>query len=172
MKTVISLLLLSVISSVTAFNWQDGSSNAKWSTDCDFYGSDIGNVPNSPGNQCSTNCANNAQCTHFTWYSGTCYLKRFNSAATATSLSGAVCGWINRNGPGPSPGPSPGSYSGITRINILIYFIKKYCPTYNMHNWIYRKNYPLLGLLQAILFLAGQRTFHSGQNLFQRWCIS
>ena len=101
------------ISAVASFNWQDGSSNAKWSTDCDFYGSDIGNVPNSPGDQCSTNCANNAQCTHFTWYSGTCYLKHFDSPATATGLNGAVFGWVNRGGSGGS-GPSG---SGI---NIII----------------------------------------------------
>ena len=104
---IVSLVFLATISSVLAFDWQDGGRNAKWSFDCDFFGSDITSIPNSPGEQCGDSCADNAQCTHFTYFSGTCFLKRFNSPAVATDLKGAVCGWINRGGP--SPGPPSGS---------------------------------------------------------------
>lgn len=115
MKLVTSLLLMSTISLVLTFDWKDGNNNAKWASGCDFLGSDIANVPNSPGDQCSDNCFNNGQCTHFTWFSGTCYLKHFDSPATATNLDGGVCGWINRNGPDPGPGPGP-SGTGMSQI--------------------------------------------------------
>jgi len=78
------------------------TSNQMFCEGCDFFGSDIGSVAG-PGEQCGNKCVSDSQCTHFTWYNNVCYLKRFSNSPTATNLNGGVCGWVNRNGPGPTP---------------------------------------------------------------------
>ena len=82
-------MMLSALSSVYAFNWQPGANNVQWATGCDFYGGDLYPVA-STGENCGGNCANVAQCTHFTYFQGTCYLKHFNNAASAKDLNGAI----------------------------------------------------------------------------------
>ena len=99
MKTVMSLvfLLATMISSVAAYNWQSGAKNVMWARGCDFWVSDFSSVANSPPEKCGDHCADDPQCTHFTWWRGTCYLKHTDSSATAwPSNNSAVCGWVNR----------------------------------------------------------------------------
>ncbi len=95
MKIRSSFLFLFTTSSVLGFNWQSGAHNVMWAQGCDFWGSDsIPSVPNAPAEKCGDYCALNLQCTHFTWWMGTCYLKHFDSLATAWPSEGAVCGWV------------------------------------------------------------------------------
>ena len=104
MKFLAVLLLIGASSD--AFNWQSGDNGqVQWSSDCDFKGNDIGQKSGS-GNQCGGFCLGNSQCTHFTYFNGVCYLKRFTSPATASNLGGAVCGWVTggNNGGGTSQG--------------------------------------------------------------------
>lgn len=98
MKIIISLLFLSTITSVLAYNWYNGGAGITYGLDCDFRWGDIGKYP-STAEQCGPMCMNQfSQCTHFTWWNGYCWIKRFNSNAAAKGLPGGVCGWVVRNG--------------------------------------------------------------------------
>ena len=90
------LMLLAIVGVSQAFNWQSGNGGqVQWSLDCDFNGSDIGKQQTSSAD-CGGLCIANTQCTHFTAVNGVCYLKHFSVSATASSLTGGVCGWVNR----------------------------------------------------------------------------
>lgn len=91
----IQFSLLLVLAS--AFEWRDGDNGqVTWSNDCEFNGNNI-DRPTLQDTQCGGACVSNNRCTHFTWISGTCYLKHFDTPGEASGLPGAVCGWVNRN---------------------------------------------------------------------------
>lgn len=54
--------------------------NGNWALSCEFKGNDLKNVESS-GEECGGICANNPQCTHFTWNYGTCWLKKYNGVS-------------------------------------------------------------------------------------------
>ena len=100
-------LVVMVAASVSsALNWNDeffirqphGEAVLQWSFACDFQDApDIIKVPYTTGReQCGQLCVNNAQCTHITWNSGSCSIKRSTSAVSPRDFSSCVSGWINR----------------------------------------------------------------------------
>ena len=97
LKPFMILLVISVGIS-HAFVWQAGNGGqVMWSLNCDFKGSDIGNQVASSAD-CGGLCIANVKCTHFTATNGVCYLKSFTTSATASDLSGGVCGWVDHRG--------------------------------------------------------------------------
>ena len=76
-------------------NWQDGNGGkVKWASGCDFNGNDIAQQAG-PAEQCGGFCLANSLCTHFTWSSNVCYLKRFSgTSAVDKNLDGALCGYV------------------------------------------------------------------------------
>ena len=77
-------------------NWQDGNGGqVKWAFGCDFDAKEIAQQ-DGPGEQCGGFCLANSLCTHFTWSSNVCHLKRFSggSAADTNADGGTVCGYV------------------------------------------------------------------------------
>ena len=105
MKVSIIFFLVSAVfvSTVFARNWRQGDNGqVRWDYNCDFYGSDLYNKP-STGEQCGGFCIAESQCTHFTYYSGTCYLKRNVNGFRETSTNGPVCGFVINRSNQPKP---------------------------------------------------------------------
>ena len=92
------LVLSSMMSETTAFNFQSGNNGqVMWSMDCDFYGGDIGNQAIA-GDQCGTICVANSNCDHFTYANGVCYMKKVSNNPSAVYLAGGVCGYVVNRG--------------------------------------------------------------------------
>ena len=95
------MLTLLMVSSVSARDWKWGNSNfIEWGNNCDFNGNDLvdsngyvtGQV--STVEQCQDLCFQNPICTHFTFSSGTCYLKRSTGQFNEIAVTGPSCGFI------------------------------------------------------------------------------
>ena len=102
---LLKLILIAAVVSVSPLKWNDeffirhpkGEAVLQWSFACDFTGFDIDTIsPTSDIGQCGQLCVNNAECTHITWNSGTCYLKRITSPVSPRDFSTCTSGWINR----------------------------------------------------------------------------
>jgi len=62
---------------------------------CIFQGNDISQTPTNDAKVCAKKCETTSECTHFTWYGGTCCIKRGDASmsnAEKSSIPGAVCG--------------------------------------------------------------------------------
>ena len=86
--------------------------NGNWAMNCDFNGNELSNVQ-SPGELCSTKCAETNGCTHYTWTNwngGTCWMKSGSvskSNAFSSSDPSSVCGVLTDQ-------PAPGGNTGDT----------------------------------------------------------
>jgi beta-glucanase (GH16 family) len=74
-----------------------------WSNNCDWVGNEIRSL-SLPGERCGGECAGTAECTHFSWQEGTCFLKRGpTSFEKAIGHNGrSACG-IMKSAPPPPP---------------------------------------------------------------------
>ena len=81
----------------------------KWAHSCDYHGSDIDTTQSTTPDQCGQKCVNNDGCTHFTWNSGTCFLKHFKSTVDPGDSTSCVSGWIKRDKDAQKPQVSPSS---------------------------------------------------------------
>lgn len=94
------LTIVSIIS-VSSLEWNEDSFSrqviVKSAIACDFPGSDINKIQTSTGLQCGESCVNNEYCTHFTWNSGACFIKRYYYPVEPKYFSGCISGWIDRN---------------------------------------------------------------------------
>ena len=96
-ELLLILVLLWAFDLSNAYDWASGSNGqVMWSSGCDFYGNDIGSTASS-GEDCGGICARNANCDHFTWYNGVCYMKAAVNPPV-NDLNGAVCGWVTNRG--------------------------------------------------------------------------
>jgi len=76
-----------------AYTWSVGSGGeVLYALGCDFYGNDIGSV-NSADSDCGDICFKNANCDHFSFSGGVCYLKAAVDPAPR-ALTGGVCGLV------------------------------------------------------------------------------
>ena len=67
-----------------------------WASGCKFINRDMSSVQ-VPANKCGPRCVETSGCTHFTWSSGTCYLKNGDvcrNDAVSTDDPTGVCGII------------------------------------------------------------------------------
>lgn len=71
--------------------------NGNWAIGCEFIGNDLENV-RSTGEQCGGICADNPQCTHFTWKYGLCSMKKYNGVSKDDAVrvrdTSVTCGVI------------------------------------------------------------------------------
>lgn len=76
--------------------WQDGDNGqVQWAPDCDFSGNDIAKQSSDSAEKCRGLCLADGACTHFTWLSNVCTLKRVaTGTAKDQDLAGAVCGFV------------------------------------------------------------------------------
>ena len=96
-ELLLIFVMLWVFDSSHGYDWAVGSNGqVLWSSGCDFYGNDIGSTASS-GEDCGGICARNANCDHFTWYNGVCYMKAAVNPPV-NDLNGAVCGWVTSRG--------------------------------------------------------------------------
>lgn len=68
----------------------------RWRRKCNFYGNDIASM-SLPSQECGSMCYSNPSCNHFTWDSGTCYLKNAPIAELNKRINcnrKLVCGFI------------------------------------------------------------------------------
>lgn len=66
-----------------------------WQHNCDYYGDDLYSAPGIP-DVCGDLCANDSDCTHWTWTyfnGGTCWLKN-GEKATISTYWGGGCGYV------------------------------------------------------------------------------
>ena len=84
-------MLLTVLPGTVSFpdlDWQsDKGGRLKWAYNCDFFGSDITDIPTNQKEECRDNCYNNPNCTHFSWNGCSCHLKYFENKPTALSFN-------------------------------------------------------------------------------------
>lgn len=70
--------------------------NGNWAPGCEFKGNDLESVE-TKGEDCGRKCAANYQCTHYTWKTGTCWMKQNavnKSDAIVIKDKTAACGVI------------------------------------------------------------------------------
>lgn len=150
------VLLVSLVT-VTSFNWNDDrNGEIKWSPDCDFYGSNIVRSTTTDAG-CRDACWESSECTHFSWSSGTCYLKRFNFPAIVEDIVGRICGWINTNKRPKTSGDKPVIHDAKRNIGSIPPFCFLKC-NFTISLTFQRDYLSLLGLLQTFLRLERQRT--------------
>ena len=96
------LLLVTVVvnnvSGAAARTWYTGEDDrVRWDVDCDFYGREVATRASDSGDECADFCIANPSCTHYTYVSGACHMKRARGL-TESPYGGSSCGWIiNRN---------------------------------------------------------------------------
>ena len=90
---LIAIAVLLVLAAQPSNGWKKGAGDAIWDLNCDFYGNDIGREQTA-GEDCSRKCAENSECTHFTYRDGWCYLKRNKRGWVEGRENGPVCGYI------------------------------------------------------------------------------
>ena len=102
MTTHIFLVVLAVILSVAnGIQWNDGD-GAKWASQCDFNGSDIGSTTGG-GETCGNACKAKSGCTRFAWTNyngGTCWLKSGPANGDGAIQNGdpsSMCGYLTSN---------------------------------------------------------------------------
>ena len=93
---------------IGAFDWNyDASTKFYLAMDCDFPGADSSRIRmRNNSTNCLSACDRDPVCTHFTYYSGTCFLKSGHRHDYQAIFSrGAVCGiWENAaSGPHEEP---------------------------------------------------------------------
>ena len=76
---------------VIMYSSSDGQ--VKYWLNCEFHGNDVEEKPSTLG-QCGSVCLANADCIHFTWTDGVCYMKNTKDIDFRTRLDGAVCGFV------------------------------------------------------------------------------
>uniref|UniRef100_K3WZR8 Apple domain-containing protein n=1 Tax=Globisporangium ultimum (strain ATCC 200006 / CBS 805.95 / DAOM BR144) TaxID=431595 RepID=K3WZR8_GLOUD len=77
----------------STMSWELGSGNrGMWNSNCDYLGQDFRGVGSS-SQSCGDICADDPNCSHWTWYNGNCFLKTGNEHLTSP-LQGATCGFI------------------------------------------------------------------------------
>lgn len=95
---LVCTLLLSLATCIRARDWKHGSGGkVVWAHGCDYYGNDIQNFPNVPGELCGDLCLQKSDCTHFTYNVGICFLKKTDTSgaeATIKDEPAAVCGFV------------------------------------------------------------------------------
>ena len=73
-------------------NWNGNN----WALNCIFNGNDMSSVRVS-GEECGGRCASTQGCTHWSWTSGTCFLKRGVICSNqAVARQGTNCGYIQQ----------------------------------------------------------------------------
>lgn len=89
------LLLVSLVSTVSARTWREGDNGwVRWDLDCDFVGNDIG-TKSGTADKCGGMCLDNSSCSHFTHNGGTCYLKDYpGDDFREVNHKGNICGWV------------------------------------------------------------------------------
>ncbi|EFX87207.1 hypothetical protein DAPPUDRAFT_236047 [Daphnia pulex] len=94
----LSFFLLMAALSMTAESarkWKEGDNGlVRWDLDCTFESSVHIASKDIPGDQCGRFCLANKDCTHFTYKSGTCYLKRSTIHWQEEGEYLSACGFI------------------------------------------------------------------------------
>ena len=91
---VFALLLITAISPAFSRNWIPGPAGIYWDNNCDFYGHDLHRKDASEREICLKFCLDEGQCTHFTYFDDTCYLKQSREAFYEDDVNGKSCGFI------------------------------------------------------------------------------
>lgn len=94
------LLLLFAISYIeAAIEWGANT----WALDCDFIGNDIAFVDNTRFEECEPLCTDTPDCTHYSWSSDICFLKKGEVfIQDAIEIPGSRCGYIPTSSSGPA----------------------------------------------------------------------